>query len=70
MLIFGTKFRESGGTPSAQVSRCSSCGFEGHFIEKSGRNYFTLYFAIPVFPVGAQSRFAECPGCKARYDLP
>ena len=70
MLIFGTKFRESAGTQSRQISRCTNCGFEGQFIERSGRNYFTLYFVIPVFPVGSASRFAECPQCKTRYPMP
>ena len=66
-LIIGTKYRVSGSERTAEQHRCARCGTLAQFIKKSGRNYITLFFLLPVFPIGKENSFIECPNCKARY---
>ncbi|HEX8287528.1 MAG TPA: zinc-ribbon domain-containing protein [Pyrinomonadaceae bacterium] len=66
-LVIGTKYRVSGSELTNEQHRCARCGTFTHFIKKSGRNYLTLFFVLPIFPVGKANDFIECPNCKARY---
>jgi DNA-directed RNA polymerase subunit RPC12/RpoP len=68
-LVIGTKYRVSGSEQTPEKIRCSRCGTVANFIEKSGRNYLTLFFVLPIFPVGKTNEFIECPNCHARYNV-
>jgi hypothetical protein len=67
ILIAGTKFHVSGSDKTAEQHRCDRCGFFGQFVRKSGRNYITLFFVLPVIPIGKSKNMLECPNCKTRY---
>lgn len=66
-LIIGTKYRFSGSQRTPETLRCERCGAVAQFIRKTGRNYLTLFFVVPIFPVGKAQNVLECPNCKARY---
>lgn len=66
-LIIGTKYRVSGSERTPEQHRCERCGALAQFIRKTGRNYITLFFVLPLFPVGKAQDFLECPNCQARY---
>ena len=68
MIIFGTKFWAWGSTLTAQMMRCAQCGHSGQFIQKSGMNFITLYWIIPVIPISGVKKMVQCPNCKARYE--
>jgi DNA-directed RNA polymerase subunit RPC12/RpoP len=68
-LVIGTKYRVSGDERTPEQIRCSRCGTIANFIEKSGRNYLSLFFVLPIFPLGKTQNFIECPNCKARYNV-
>lgn len=67
-LVIGTKYRVSGDERTTEQHRCQRCGTLANFIKKSGRNYLTLFFLLPIFPIGKAQEFIECPNCKARYN--
>jgi DNA-directed RNA polymerase subunit RPC12/RpoP len=67
-LIIGTKYRFSGSERTAEQNRCQRCGAMTQFIRKTGRNYLTLFFVLPLFPVGKAHNVLECPNCGARYE--
>lgn len=67
-LIMGTKYRVSGEERTSEMIHCRNCGSMTQFIKKSGRNYFTLFFVLPIFPLGKTQNFVECPNCKTRYE--
>ncbi len=66
-FVIGTKFRVSGSEPTAERIRCRQCGVVTQFIKKTGRNYLTLFFVVPIFPIGKAQNLLECPNCKARF---
>ncbi len=67
ILIVGTKFNVSGSDSTAEPHRCARCGFNGQFVKKTGRNYITLFFVLPVIPIGGKQYLLECPNCNTRY---
>ncbi len=67
ILVIGTKFHVSGSERTAETHRCERCGTRTQFIKKSGRNYITLFFVLPLIPLGKAQHLLECPNCKARY---
>lgn len=67
IFIIGTKFNVSGSERTAGKIRCSQCGATNQFIQKTGRNYITLFFVLPVIPIGKKQNLLECPNCKARF---
>jgi hypothetical protein len=69
ILIVGTKFHVSGSEQTAESHHCGRCGFSGQFIRKSGRNYVTLFFVLPLVPLGKAKNMLECPNCKTRYQV-
>jgi hypothetical protein len=69
ILIAGTKFHVSGSGRTAEQHRCQRCGFLGQFFSKTGRNYITLFFVLPVIPIGKAKNILECPNCKTRYQV-
>jgi hypothetical protein len=66
-LIIGTKYRFSGSELTPKPRRCERCGTLAQFIRKTGRNYLTLFFVVPIFPIGKAQNVLECPNCQARY---
>ena len=65
-LLIGNRYITKGVGTTDEVIQCPSCGTTGRFERKSGRQYLTLFFLVPVFPLGGQQTFVECPACKAR----
>lgn len=57
-----------GSLQSEQLFGCRKCGYEGPMVRKSGINVLTLYWVVPLFPLGRVRQFLQCPRCKARYD--
>lgn len=66
-LVIGTKYRVSGEERTDEMIHCRNCGAFERFVKKSGRNYLTLFFVLPLFPLGKAHEFIECPNCKTRY---
>lgn len=63
-LVIGTKYRVSGSELTSEKHRCPHCGTLANFIKKTGRNYITLFFVLPLFPFGKTQNYLECPNCK------
>jgi rubrerythrin len=68
MIIFGTKFWAWGSALTRDIWRCAQCGHSGQFTLKSGMNFITLYWIIPVIPISGVKKMVQCPNCKARYE--
>ena len=66
-LILGTKFVTFGSDKTTEMIRCNRCGALTQFTEKTGMNFITLFFLVPVIPISGKKRFIECPNCKARF---
>jgi DNA-directed RNA polymerase subunit RPC12/RpoP len=66
-LIIGTKFITWGSAKTAETIRCSNCGTLAQFTEKTGMNFISLFFLVPVIPISGKKRMIECPSCKARF---
>jgi hypothetical protein len=69
-LLVGNRYRTSHEGTTDETIRCPSCGATGRFERKSGRQYLTLFFLVPVLPLGGRQTFVECPNCHARFDAP
>jgi hypothetical protein len=69
-LLVGNRYMAKRTGTTNEVVRCPNCGTAGRFEQKSGRQYLTLFFLLPVFPIGPKRSFVECPACKARFDAP
>lgn len=67
IFIIGTKFNVSGSELTADRQRCPQCGATARFVKKTGRNYITLFFVLPVIPIGKKQNLLECPNCKTRF---
>ena len=67
-LVVGNRFRTRHEGTTAQVITCPSCGFQSHFERKSGRQFLTLFFVLPVLPLGGRREFVECPRCHAQLE--
>jgi hypothetical protein len=67
-LIIGTKFFSWGAQPTAPM-RCGQCQTVAPFKEKKGMRFITLFFVIPVIPISGVKQLAECPNCKAKYEM-
>ncbi|MEW6131374.1 MAG: zinc-ribbon domain-containing protein [Acidobacteriota bacterium] len=70
IFIVGTKyiFRDKGKTEDLKT--CPNCGSTAKFNVKSGRNFLTLFFILPVFPIGGTQTLLECPFCQMRFSVP
>jgi len=66
-FVIGTNFRVSGSEPTAERHACPRCGVTTQLIKKTGRNYITLFFVLPIFPIGKSQNLLECPNCKTRF---
>jgi uncharacterized protein with PIN domain len=66
-LIIGTKYRFAGSELTSERERCARCGTVTQFVKKTGRNYLTLFFVLPIIPLGKAQNVLECPNCKAHY---
>jgi hypothetical protein len=31
--------------------------------------FITLFFVIPIIPISGMKELAECPNCKAKYEM-
>ena len=67
LFIIGTKFKVSGSERTSERHRCQRCGTLAQFFKKTGRNYITLFFVLPIIPIGKAQNMIECPNCAARY---
>jgi DNA-directed RNA polymerase subunit RPC12/RpoP len=68
-LIIGTKFFSWGAAKTPDMIRCSRCGKVANFTEKSGLQFITLFFIVPVIPISGVKKMIECPNCKSRFQL-
>ena len=68
IFIVGTRFFTWGSEHSPQPLRCGKCGATGQFTVKSGMQFITLFFIVPVLPISGVKKLLECPTCKARYE--
>lgn len=67
-LIIGTKFFSWGSEATAPM-RCGQCQTVASFTQKKGMRFITLFFVIPVIPISGVKQLAECPTCKAKYQM-
>ncbi|HEX8369047.1 MAG TPA: hypothetical protein VF604_10950 [Pyrinomonadaceae bacterium] len=67
-LIIGTKFFSWGSQATAPM-RCGQCNTVAPFREKKGMRFITLFFLIPIIPISGVKQLAECPTCKAKYEM-
>ena len=67
-LVIGTKFITWGSEKTPETIRCSNCGTLAQFTEKTGMNFITLFFLVPVIPISGKKKLIECPNCKTRFD--
>ena len=42
---------------------------DGAVFSQEGMRFITVFFVIPVIPISGVSHMAECPNCKARYEV-
>ena len=68
-FIIGTRFFTWGGDRLPQPMQCGKCGTVANFTLKKGMNFITLFFIIPVLPISGVKQLAQCPNCKARYQV-
>jgi DNA-directed RNA polymerase subunit RPC12/RpoP len=68
-LIVGTKFFAWGSEKTPDMIRCSNCGTLAQFTEKSGMNFITLFFIVPVIPISGRKKMIECPNCRTRFQM-
>jgi len=66
-FVVGTNFRVSGSERTEKLHHCAQCGAYTQFIKKTGRNYITLFFVLPIIPLGKAQNLLECPNCQARF---
>lgn len=66
-LVLGTRTLHWGSGRSTDVRTCPNCGNSGQFIEKRGIRVLTLFFVIPVLPLGRVRHLRQCPSCNTRY---
>ena len=69
-LVVGNRYKTKGEGTTDEVVQCPNCGMVGRFERKSGRQYLTLFFLVPVLPLGGRDSYVECPRCKARFEPP
>jgi predicted RNA-binding Zn-ribbon protein involved in translation (DUF1610 family) len=70
IILFGTRYLTWGDERTPTVWHCPNCEHDDRFIRKRGRRALTLFFLLPVIPLGRVERFTECPRCGARYIEP
>lgn len=66
MIIFGLSVFFF-GTIGEGVFHCPRCGGDRHYKHKSGRRWFTLFFA-PVIPLDKVGEIVRCETCRGRFD--
>ncbi len=69
MIIIGTHFFAWGSQLMSQSMQCGKCGNVAQFILKKGMRFITVFFVIPICPISGVKHMAQCPNCKARYDV-
>lgn len=67
IILFGTRYLTWGDERTPTVWHCLNCEHDDRFIRKRGVRALTLFFLLPVFPLGRVERFTQCPHCGARY---
>jgi endogenous inhibitor of DNA gyrase (YacG/DUF329 family) len=66
-LIAGTKTVAKRLGSTEEAIHCPTCGTVARFERKSERPYLTLFFVLPVVPLGRGHIVVECPACRARF---
>lgn len=66
-LVIGTKYVTWGSEKTPETIRCSNCGTLAQFTEKTGMNFISLFFLLPVIPISGKKKLIECPNCKTRF---
>ena len=66
-LILGTRFFSWGSGETPHAMRCSNCGMAAPFKTKSGMQFITVFFIVPVIPISGVKRMVQCPNCGTRY---
>jgi DNA-directed RNA polymerase subunit RPC12/RpoP len=68
-FIIGTKFFSWGSQQTTAPIRCTQCQIVAPFTEKTGMNFVTLFFIVPVIPISSKKNLIECPNCKAKFEM-
>lgn len=67
IFIIGTRVFHWGSDRAPAVQTCNACGFHGQFIARRAIRAVTLFFVLPVLPLGKIRHVRQCPNCGARY---
>ncbi len=63
ILVFGTKTFRWGSERTAYLKTCPQCGYYGYFLRKKSIRALTLFFVIPILPLGGITTVDVCPQC-------
>ena len=66
-LLVGNRYRTTSEGTTPEVRTCPSCGARAQFDRKRRRQYLTLFFLLPVLPLGSAQEFVECPNCHTQF---
>lgn len=66
-LVLGTRTFHWGADRTPDLQTCPNCGYSGQFIRKQAIRVLTLFFLIPVLPLGKIRHLRQCPSCNTRY---
>jgi hypothetical protein len=69
-LVAGNKRVSKDAGSTEQAIQCPNCGTVARFGRRTERQYLTLFFVLPVVPLGGANTVVECPTCHARFDAP
>lgn len=67
ILVFGLKTFRWGSERTAYLGTCPQCGFYGYFVRKKSIRAVTLFFVIPIFPLGGITNMDVCPQCNTPF---
>jgi len=66
-LVLGTRTIYWGSNRTMSAHKCANCRYSGQFIQKRAIRILTLFFLIPVLPLGKVRYLSQCPSCGTRY---
>jgi hypothetical protein len=67
MIVWGWRNR----TKNLEMGQfdCPNCNRTNTYQRKVTRQWFTIYFVIPLFPTSAPLEYIECTGCHHTYQI-
>jgi DNA-directed RNA polymerase subunit RPC12/RpoP len=66
-VIIGTRFFSWGSGETTHAMRCGKCGYAGAFKTRSGMQFVTVFFIVPVIPISGVKSLVQCPNCGTRF---